>query len=156
MQHPEISTLSSPFNPLRIPPTCQKSWPVCLFIFYAVVQVKVVKQLLSCNFFLFLFKKQSNHFLPAKIFWRLFISANLILSQCYETILSGQVTFTRRHCKCRHALSVYLTTNLYYHIQLFIDIERENITPPPTTWYAPGFKVQHFCINQTDSTYVFS
>ena len=36
---------------------------------------------------------------------------------CYETILSGRVV----------EANVYLTTILYYHHQLFTDIERENI-----------------------------
>ena len=47
-------------------------------------------------------------------------------SYCYETILSGRVN-SQDAAANEDVLSVYLTTILYYHLQLFIDIERENI-----------------------------
>ena len=45
---------------------------------------------------------------------------------CNETIVSGQVTFTKPIANVG-VLSVYPTTILYHHHQLFFDIERGNI-----------------------------
>ena len=50
----------------------------------------------------------------------------VIESSCYETILSGWVIYTRRHCNAA-VLSVYLIHTLLTSRQLFVDTKRENI-----------------------------